>query len=724
METGTTHFMLVRLEVVQTGGSGDGDEHLYLWIDPEDVSSPEALGAPDATWSGNMIWTYWYVSSVLITGGGAVSSGNRIDEIMVGKTLADIVSLGYAIDLPATVRTDPATSVTTASATLNGELEDEASGNVSVRVYWGDTNGGSIPGNWANTNIWAAPQTTGTTYAHPVSGLDSDTMYFYRFSASNEAGEAWTDATETLLTGEVGVEATVDTSNENDDGTDPLVFTFSRPAGATDGALRVNYSLGGTAVEGEDFNRTPDTDYIIIPDGSETAMLEVAPIDKDIIHTGNRSVIVTIEAGAYLIDSAKDEATGTIIDDDPQDVAPVVATWDVTNVTATSALLRGDIEDIGSEAPDVYVFWGTVNGGDSKTVWAATNKWAAPRAAEPHSHAATGLQSDSIYYYRFAGSNSGGFAWAPQTAVFSTGPVSVEVAKNADELTGSAGEFVISRPAATAGMDLTVYYTLGGTAVEDVNYEPLARSVLIPAGQQSVTIEVQPKADTVAENKTVTLSIAPGHYPAHSTLGDATLTIIDSGASIGITVSNSKQTANLTNVGPNDWRFWNSGGSSPLAPTDEKTGGTLISDLTISEGAVAGGQVSGVNHDLSWTDGTVNPAGSSSTSLSWTTVGRSITFTTRVNHHYPSTVRIYAALWQNAVRLSASLPGAAAIENTQSSGGTLSILWTIECQAASPGDQLTVTIENIGGGSAERTQFQAVAIDFGPVPGGTIFLLR
>ncbi|MEO7319436.1 MAG: hypothetical protein ABIZ56_10645, partial [Chthoniobacteraceae bacterium] len=79
------------------------------------------------------------------------------------------------------------------------------------------------------------------------------------------------------------------------------------------------------------------------------------------------------------------------------------------------------------------------------------------------------------------------------------------------------------------GDDVTVGFTLGGSATAGLDYQPLAMPVTIPAGAASVTLSVQPLADTFAEGpETVTVTAVPGaHYHLRLAEQSATVTIED-----------------------------------------------------------------------------------------------------------------------------------------------------------------------------------------------------
>lgn len=72
-----------------------------------------------------------------------------------------------------------------------------------------------------------------------------------------------------------------------------------------------------------------------------------------------------------------------------------------------------------------------------------------------------------------------------------------------------AGSFRLSLAAPLAA-DLTVRYRVTGTAVNGVDYAPLSGSVILPAGEVSALVDVQPIDDQLAETgETVILALAP-----------------------------------------------------------------------------------------------------------------------------------------------------------------------------------------------------------------------
>ncbi len=97
---------------------------------------------------------------------------------------------------------------------------------------------------------------------------------------------------------------------------------------------------------------------------------------------------------------------------------------------------------------------------------------------------------------------------------------------------GDSAEFTVSRFGTLTESDLTVQYTVSGSATAGEDYETLSGSVVIPAGERSATILVTPIldsngiADEGAETVQVTLT-ASDAFHLDDSLSTATATLLD-----------------------------------------------------------------------------------------------------------------------------------------------------------------------------------------------------
>ncbi|MBM4149238.1 MAG: hypothetical protein FJ224_09345, partial [Lentisphaerae bacterium] len=92
-----------------------------------------------------------------------------------------------------------ATNVTTSSATLTGYLSSTGLARTAVFVNWGKSDGGDNVSAWSRTNLVSTDAGPGVCLL-PVSGLDDESTYYYRFRATNSLGSSWATPTAEFLT--------------------------------------------------------------------------------------------------------------------------------------------------------------------------------------------------------------------------------------------------------------------------------------------------------------------------------------------------------------------------------------------------------------------------------------------------------------------------------------------------------------------------------------------
>ena len=229
---------------------------------------------------------------------------------------------------PLNIETLPATNVTLSSAWIKGLLTSTGTASTAVSIYWGTADGETNASSWANSAVLAAPQNLGD-FTYELTGLSANTVYFFRFAASNEVETVWTEETAVLITGEISVEATAQASEIG-----PVYgsFTITRPETAANFPMFVPYSVGGTAVPGVNYADTLG-DGVTLPSGVSSATVTVAAIN-DWSSQIDTTVVLTLEEGSYQITS------------------PGVATVTITNRPAPAAVDGGIVYvDTASPGP-------------------------------------------------------------------------------------------------------------------------------------------------------------------------------------------------------------------------------------------------------------------------------------------------------------------------------------------------------------------------------------
>ncbi|MFB2921046.1 S8 family serine peptidase [Aerosakkonema funiforme] len=104
---------------------------------------------------------------------------------------------------------------------------------------------------------------------------------------------------------------------------DPGQFVVTR-TGSTKNPLTVNYTIGGTATNGTDYNSISGS--VIIPAGANSAAISINTVGKDdTIYEGNETVILTLVSGNSYNVGSENTATVAIADND-LDPTPTVVT--------------------------------------------------------------------------------------------------------------------------------------------------------------------------------------------------------------------------------------------------------------------------------------------------------------------------------------------------------------------------------------------------------------
>lgn len=160
----------------------------------------------------------------------------------------------------------------------------------------------------------------------------------------------------------------------------------------------------------------------------------------------------------------------------------------------------------------------------------------------------TGANPVDLVVERAMYTDAGGVSWAAGTNSLAmpiidgmisgtqsatSGTITVSASTpNASEQSQLMGEFTFTRSNGTGTM--VVPYTVGGGAVPGQDYQAIPGLATLPAGVMSVTVQVHPVDDLLAEgNELVSITLAPG--PGYSIGGSptASVTIVDNDAGLG-----------------------------------------------------------------------------------------------------------------------------------------------------------------------------------------------
>lgn len=340
-------------------------------------------------------------------------------------------------------------------------------------------------------------------------------------------------------------------ADATEDGT-PGNFIISLPDGVTSTEdITVTYATGGTATTSDDYNDL--SGLIVIPAGSNSISVPVTAVN-DLVIEGTETVTLEITNGSspsFTFVPGPDKTASLDIIDDDQD--PVNLMLNIArdldgaeSVSNGRFIINLPLGVTSSE--DITVSY-TISGGTatpgadyttlsgSAIIPANANSVTVSvdvlndNIIEPTETVIATLAGGSSTNLTFTGTNS---TTVNITDDESTVPANLEltVTKGSDATEGATnGSFVISLPGTVrAGNDITVNYTISGTATQGADYTLLTGTAVIPAGDLSVTVPVTVQNDDileVTETVILTLNGGTGAGITYTGTGNATVNITD-----------------------------------------------------------------------------------------------------------------------------------------------------------------------------------------------------
>jgi len=360
---------------------------------------------------------------------------------------------------------------------------------------------------------------------------------------------------------DVSVVAT--TSSALEDGTDDLVFTFTR-AGALNRALTVNVNFGGAAALNTDYSVTgadsisATAGTITFAPGSSTAVVVLHPI-ADKLAEPDETAVLTVAPGSGYRATAPVSATGTFLNDDTnvtiavspaavsEDGAPLLI-YTLTRTGGTSSPLSVNITVAGTATFGVdYVASGadSIDGTSGVVTFVPGS---ATVAVLVNPTADTDIEPDETVILAVT-PGQGYESVAPDTATGTISSDDVEVSVTVSP--GSVLEdgaanlvYTFTRNGGIAG-PLTANFTIAGPATFATDYvasgaatiNATSGSVTFAAGSATATVTVDPRVDTtIEEDEFVVITMAPGtgYNVAAPASAAGVITNDDSGVSLAV----------------------------------------------------------------------------------------------------------------------------------------------------------------------------------------------
>jgi len=484
------------------------------------------------------------------TFGGPVTA-NIIDNdnvpanlvLAVAKT-ADAVEGGangeFTISLPGTTTT--ATEAITVNYTLAGTASngtDYTGLSGSVVIPAGDHEV-KIPVNALVDQIIEGTETVILT----IIGGNSTSFAFTPSTTNASATVDITDATNTPANRTLSIAKLNDAAEPSTSGR----VSIALPTGVTATEnISVSYTVGGTATPGTDYASLSGTATILA--GQNNVIVPISVIDDQLIEQ-TETVNLTLTAGnsTNFAFTAAGNVTVNIADDDniPANlVLNVTKTADAAEPTAHGnfniALPTGIT--VPTNITVNYTVTGTATAGKdyatlsgTATILAGQNSVDIPltviddQEVEGAETVTLAVTSGTATGLVFTGGSNATIDLADDDNIPANLVLTIAKAGDATE-PSTDGSFSISLPTGiTVAEDITVNYTVAGTATAGTDYTALTGSVTIPAGQNSVNVPVLVIDDQIIEGTETVIATLTGATSASFTLsavGSATVNIID-----------------------------------------------------------------------------------------------------------------------------------------------------------------------------------------------------
>ncbi len=297
------------------------------------------------------------------------------------------------------------------------------------------------------------------------------------------------------------ISVTTPTPEISETGIDGGQFVFTRD-GPTSNSLYVNYSIGGTAVPGMDF--APLAGVVLLAAGQASTTIPMQPLNAYRV-ASNSTVTVTIaSSGSYNVGSS---ASSTItIDNDATTYVTVFPTVEPATTGSPGVFTVKRDGNLSDALVVNYTASGTAVSGTqyralSGSVTIPANATTANVSLQPID---TGvLEPDESVTLTLANNYNYdvGLPASATIAITQNEKPTISILATVDSTTAQGtpfGEFVISRTGSTAS-NLSVYFSISGTAFAGADYLPLSSPEIIPSGSKSVTVDVIPFLNSYLE---------------------------------------------------------------------------------------------------------------------------------------------------------------------------------------------------------------------------------
>ncbi|MEM7391495.1 MAG: DUF2341 domain-containing protein, partial [Verrucomicrobiota bacterium] len=296
-----------------------------------------------------------------------------------------------------------ATNITSTNALIQGEVFTNGGSPATIFAYYGTTDGGTNPGAWDNRITVTANPPTPSVVSGVATGLVPDTVYYFRFYATNTFGVQWAYSARQFLSL-----------------APPVVDNEPGPTGIGVGTATLNGRFTG-------LNVGDATIYWGPTDGADTPTAW-----SNAVSLGNpgMSAFFTMVTGLthgvqyYYRAFASNQLGSDWANTSTNFKSALPPTVFLTNgiassITASSAVIAATFRGTASVF-EVFAVWGPNDGGTNRLAWSNRFSfgWFTNAAITNLSTLASGFTTNSTNYFSFYATNCVGEVWGLPATLF------------------------------------------------------------------------------------------------------------------------------------------------------------------------------------------------------------------------------------------------------------------------------------------------------------------
>ena len=315
---------------------------------------------------------------------------------------------------------------------------------------------------------------------------------------------------------------------DEDGGTVDLTVNLS-PAPASE--ITLGYAVGGPATPGSDYEALSGT--VTVPRGATTATIPVTVIDDSVGERVEEIILALRRGKGWSFDPWRQYYTLSILDNEP----PVTFVSESRSVAEGSGMHNVKLRLWSAPAGDItvaYTVGGTATAGSDYEALSGTVT--VPKGATTATVPVTVIddsvpESDETVVLKLTGNSGYWVGEHPHThtlTIVDNEPRVSFASASQSVAEGSGTRNVKLRLSTAPAGDITVKYTVGGTATAGSDYTALSGTVSVPKGATTATIPVTVIDDGVGEDgETVVLKLTGNSGYGVASADTHTLTIVD-----------------------------------------------------------------------------------------------------------------------------------------------------------------------------------------------------